>query len=60
MTGDIHVIPVDDLHEHIIGAECPCEPTVEVEGAILIYIHNSWDCREAVEWAEELLHLQPQ
>ena len=57
MTDDIHIIPLGDLHEHIVGTNCPCEPKIEVEGEVLIYIHNAWDHREAVEWAKELLHL---
>lgn len=51
---DIHVMPVDDLREHLFQ-DCPCKPRVEVVGANLIYVHNAWDNREAVEQVEEML-----
>jgi hypothetical protein len=53
---DIHVMPVDDLREHVFE-NCPCNPRIEVVGATLIYIHNSWDGREYVEQVEDLLGL---
>ena len=54
-NDDIDVMPIDDLHEHIPGSNCPCKPIIEVVGAILIITHNSYDHREIVEQAEELL-----
>jgi len=54
-NDDIHVIPVDDLKEHVCSANCQCKPRIEVEGANLIYIHNSWDGREYIEEVEEML-----
>ena len=45
----IHVVPLNDLREHILSAHCECEPNVEVAGAVLIYTHNSWDHREFFE-----------
>lgn len=54
MKDDIHVMPVDDLKEHLFE-NCPCEPRVEVEGANLIYIHHSWDGRELFEQIDEIL-----
>ena len=55
MTDDIHIIPNNDLHEHIVGADCPCKPTIEIVGAVLIYTHNSYDHREIIESVEEWL-----
>lgn len=55
VNDDIHVIPLNDLHEHIMSVSCPCNPTVEVVGAALIIIHNSWDRREFVEQIEQWL-----
>ena len=49
---DIHVVPLNDLKEHILNADCECDPVVEVVGAVLIYIHNSWDHREFFEELE--------
>lgn len=42
---DMHVIPVDDLKEHL-EKDCWCIPAVEYEGDVPIYIHNSLDGRE--------------
>ena len=44
----LHVEPVDDLLPHTHG-ECMCDPVVEVYGARLIIIHNSYDGREERE-----------
>lgn len=52
---DIHVMPVGDLREHIMSADCPCKPDIEVVGADLIYIHHSWDGREYFEEIDEIL-----
>lgn len=47
MTEDVHVLPLDDLLPHIdVGIECPCDPVIEVYGANLLVIHNSYDDRE--------------
>ena len=56
-ADDIHVMPVDDLKEHLLE-NCPCKPRIEVVGANLIYIHNSWDGREFVEQVEEMLGIE--
>jgi hypothetical protein len=57
MADDIHVYPLNDLHEHVTdGPGCPCEPRVDVEGATLIYIHNAFDHREIVEEAVRIMN----
>lgn len=53
---DIHVVPLDDLKEHTLSADCECDPIVQVAGARLIYIHNSWDHREFFEGIETLIN----
>ena len=54
---DIHVYPINDLQEHILeGLDCPCEPTIEVVGAVLVIAHNAWDNREIIEQAEEIIN----
>ena len=55
MTDDIHIIPNNDLHEHIDSSDCPCKPTIEIVGAVLIYTHNAYDHREIIEAVEEWL-----
>jgi len=54
MTPDqqlVHVTPLNDLKEHILSADCPCNPRIE-DG---VCIHNSWDGREGVEQWKEIL-----
>lgn len=52
-----HVIPENDLREHDTSTQCWCRPRVEWQGpngehyATAVVIHNSADCREAVERA---------
>ena len=44
---DLHVFPINDLLQHSTeGTECMCDPKIEVHGAKLIIIHNSYDGRE--------------
>jgi len=42
-----HILPINDLKEHIELTTCECEPKVEFQpnGDMLI-IHNSFDGRE--------------
>ena len=63
MNGEIeiwHVIPTKDLEEHEELSTCKCNPKVEIleeSGAVLI-IHNSFDGRELVEQANEILKMK--
>jgi len=50
MSGeDLHVVPQGDILPHYDEADCWCDPTVEVVGAHLLIIHNSFDGREEDE-----------
>lgn len=51
-ANDIHVLPMHDLREHKMSADCECKPTVEVVGAVLLYTHHSYDHREFFEELE--------
>lgn len=49
-----HVVPVDDLREHDLSADCWCLPDAEdetpfLEGTAQPFLHNSADGREARE-----------
>ncbi len=56
-ANDIHIYPENDLHDHITdGPGCPCDPEIRLEGANLIYVHNSWDHREIVEQAIDIIN----
>lgn len=53
-NGDIDVMPTAEEHQQ--GAECKCRPTVEVKGAYLLVIHNSYDKREFIEQAIDIMN----
>ena len=52
-----HVMPLNDLHEHRDSYLCDCKPIIDIElsSKNLIIIHNSYDGREGVEWAKEII-----
>ena len=50
VTRDAHVIPRDDLKDHINDLACWCAPT-EDDGAI---VHHSLDQRETYEQGRQL------
>ena len=42
----IHIIPINDLEEHIEDSTCPCGPSVEIlEDGSLMITHNAYDNR---------------
>lgn len=60
-----HIYPRNDLEDHylecvypVIGhpyCPCKCEPVFKEEGDALLIVHNSFDGREGVEIANEIL-----
>jgi hypothetical protein len=47
IEGDVHVVPVDDLHEHEPSRVCWCVPhCTQEEGADVLVTHRSADGRE--------------
>lgn len=67
--GIYHVHPEGDLESHILKCDinvtneipipiclCTCSPTFKEENGSLIVIHNSFDGREGVEQAREILN----
>lgn len=55
----IHIHPLNDIKEHDTsdkGNTCHCNPTVVVAGNEIFVTHNSFDGREGVEWANEILN----
>lgn len=52
-----HILPVNDIKEHDESSVCNCEPKTEIQenGDILI-VHNSYDGREAIEMANEIIN----
>lgn len=51
----INIIPINDSKEHTEDSTCECCPMIVEEGSEIIIVHNSFDGREAIEWAEEIL-----
>lgn len=55
----VHVVPLNDLKPHDTsdkGNTCHCNPRVIIEpDSDIIVVHNSFDGREGLEWAEEIL-----
>lgn len=51
----INIYPLDDLKEHIFDSTCECNPRIELEEGEMILVHNSFDGREGVELANEIL-----
>ena len=47
--GSVHIVPVNDLREHVIEPDvtCWCQPTLDEEDNI--WVHNSMDGREDYE-----------
>ena len=56
--ADIHVLPVNDLMEHLELRQCLCRPDVDDCGDDAVIIHHSADGREYFEGVEEF-HADP-
>ncbi len=47
----IHVVPINDLREHVASKDCWCSPT-EDDGFPGVWVHHSMDNREQYESGE--------
>lgn len=45
----IHILPVNDLKQHIEESICECLPSLQFENGEMIFTHNSYDGREKIE-----------
>lgn len=50
-----HVLPNMDKQLHSENYKCHCEPEIMNEGLNMVVVHNAFDGREGVEWANEIL-----
>jgi len=51
-----HIIPIKDLKEHV-DVGCECNPRLDIlENGDILLIHNSYDGREGLELANEILN----
>ena len=57
----VAITPNNDIDEHDeFSTACKCEPMVICEpDCEMVIVHNSFDGREAVEWAQALLEDKP-
>lgn len=59
-----HVIPIKDIEDHSTESDtvgrcyCACGPRWEFQPGMVLYIHNSFDGREGLEWTRIQLGLQ--
>ena len=52
----LHVMPIDDEKEHHMKYFCGCDPRLIYESGTIIVVHNSYDGREAIEEANEIIN----
>jgi hypothetical protein len=50
-----HILPENDLKEHQEESTCECNPESFIENGDTFIVHNSYDGREGVELANEIL-----
>lgn len=51
-----NILPINDLKDHQEDSTCECEPMVEtLENGDIMIVHNSYDGREGLEMANEIL-----
>lgn len=51
-----NILPLGDLKEHDEESTCECEPAIQkLENGDILIVHNSYDGREGLEMANELL-----
>jgi len=55
----IRVSPLNDLEEHDLETtQCKCQPRIICEpNCEIIVVHDSFDGREGVEWANEIVQI---
>ena len=52
MTESVHVVPMNDLKDHIASVDCWCGPTEDDERPG-VWVHHSMDRREEYEQGRE-------
>lgn len=58
MSIPIHVLPINDIEEHQESTTCHCHPAIQEESGTMIIVHNSFDGRELVEDANNIIEKQ--
>lgn len=52
-NGDIDILPLRE--EHTRDASCKCKPDVQIYGSCVMRVHNSFDHREIIEEARDII-----
>lgn len=52
---ELNIYPEDDIHEHE-GANCICEPYLEMVGDCLVIIHRALDGRHQLQEAYKIIN----
>lgn len=56
-TGtELHVLPENDLYEHVERGCCWCSPVKDEESLKDIYEHRAFDCRDQYELGSRKTH----
>lgn len=58
LDGTIHIVPLNDIKQHVVGLTCKCGYIIEKEeqGKKLI-VHKAYDCREKIDqYVKEIEH----
>lgn len=52
-----HIYPVNDTKEHLLESTlCDCSPCVFFENGEMLIVHHSYDGREGLEMANEIIN----
>ena len=51
-TESVHVVPLNDLKDHVASVDCWCNPTEDDEWPG-VFVHHSMDRREEYEQGRE-------
>jgi uncharacterized protein YlzI (FlbEa/FlbD family) len=52
----INICPINDIKPHTFNSTCECNPDVIIENGEMLIVHNSFDGRELVEEAENIIN----
>lgn len=47
--GDFHILPINDIKEHVESFDCWCDPVIKNDLPPYVVVHNSADRRELFE-----------
>jgi hypothetical protein len=54
--ADAHVVPDNDVHQHVLSESCPCRPEEDLEAYYPVFKHRAYDQRECYELGHRKPH----